>query len=504
MTARTMAHFSLVQSAALPAFALVLDRLREAPTARHATAAGAIVAWAFLCDPYYGVYCLMMAAFMGTWVALTIRQAPARTERVAVRAILDVAITCLAGLVIGIVLRGGGRFEMFGFRISMIRLYTPVLVLTVLALARIWLTLRRRHRLAYTIEPLRVHVWTAAVAALTCLILLAPALSAIAASFGEREWIAPRTWWRSSAAGVDLLAFLVPNPTSAWLGWISRDWVASQSQGFIENVAAIPWTATFAIAIALLYAGLKVSRYWALFTASFALLALGPFVHIAGWQTYIPAPWALLRYAPIIGAARMPTRFTVLVMLGAAVLLAEAVRQLRARSRRPWIPVALVGALLVVELVPAPRTLHAADVPAFCRTIAADPRPVKVIHLPFGIRDGMSSAGNFSAIAQFYQTFHEKGLVGGYVSRLPNRHMRRYRRVRLLRVLFDLSERRDVSAERMERAAESAHTDPPHLGIGYVIVHTELASPQLIAFARSALDLDLVATEGTLQLYEAR
>ena len=502
MIARSMAHFSLVQAAPLPAFAIVLEHLHSRATTRWAVAAGMVIAWAFLCDPYYAVYCLLMASFTGVWMVTAVERRHLPAAPLPLRAVIDIAIVCLSGLIAGIVIRGGGSMELFGVRISMTRLYTPVLVLTILVLVRAWISLRPR--IAWTPAVLRPHVWSAGVAAITCAVLLSPVLSAVSASIRERQWIAPKTLWRSSAAGMDLLAFVVPNPTSVAVGWISRDWIRSLPEGFVENVASVPWVVIFTIAVGLLYAGLKLPRYWTVFTGFFLLLALGPFIEVAGWQTHVPTPWAVLRYVPVIGAARMPTRLTVLVMFGIAVLLAVAVRQLRARSSRPWLPATIVGGLLLVELMPAPRAVHQAHAPAFLQKIAEDPRNVKVLHLPFGLRDGMSSVGDYTALGQFYQTFHEKPLIGGYLSRLRRREFPRYRRVRLFRLLFDLSERRPVSAERMERAIEDAHRSVPDLDIGYVIAYTDRASPQLIAFAKSALDLELVAWEGDMHLYKVR
>lgn len=502
MTARSMAHFSLVQSAPLPAFALVLERLRERPTVKWAAVAGVVIAWAFACDPYYAVYCVLMGGFAALSLAASVHRQRDRPAPAAIRAALDVVAICLAGLIAAILIRGGGRFELFGLRISMTRLYTPVLLLTVLVMARAWIALRPR--VAWTPGLLRPHVWTAGIAALTCAVLLSPVLSAMSASIGEGQWIAPETRWRSSAAGVDLLAFFVPNPTSALFGWIASGWTASLPEGFEENVAAIPWTAILAVSAALLYAGLKLPRYWVAFTALFAWMALGPFVHAAGLVTYVPTPWALVRYIPGIGAARMPTRLAVLVMLGAAVLLALAVRQLRARARRPWMPAVAVGGLLLLELLPAPRTLHPAHAPAFVEVIARDPAPRRVMHLPFGLRDGMTSVGDYNAVSQFYQTVHEKPLLGGYLSRLRLRDVELYRGVPLLRVLLGLSEGAAVSSDEIDRALASAPRDRPRLNIGYVIVYGDRASPQLVSVAKSALDLEFVASEGDQQLYRAR
>jgi hypothetical protein len=498
MTARSTAHFSLVQAAVLPAFALALDRVLERPTLRRGALAGAIVAIAFLCDPYYAVYCLLMAGYAAAWLVVSVQRSAAPAVPAMFRVSIDIAIMCVAGLVAGVMIRGGGRVEFFGVRVSLTHLYTPMLILTVLVLVRLWMALRPR--IALMPAALRPHLRTAGVAMATCVLVLSPVLTVLAAHLGEHQWMAPRTFWRSSPSGLDVLAYLVPNPMSRGLGWIASDWLATGNGGLVENTAAIPWTVTFAIAVALLYAGLRLPRYWVIFTAAAAALSFGPFISIAGWQSHVPTPWALMRYLPVIGASRMPARISILVMLGAAVMLAFAVRALRARSSRPWIPATIVASCLIVELLPAPRSIYPVSLPSFYKRIAADPRPVRVLTLPFGLRDGTSSHGNFSASTQFYQTVHEKGLIGGYLSRLPRGGLEPYRRTHRLSVLMDLSAGRHVSPERFERAIERAHLYPPRLDVGYVVVHTGV-SPQLVSFAEAAFDLEFVTKEAGQALY---
>jgi hypothetical protein len=154
-------------------------------------------------------------------------------------------------------------------------------------------------------------------------------------------------------------------------------------------------------------------------------------------------------------------------------------------------------------LLPAPRALYSAAVPSIFDVIAQDPRPVRVLHLPFGIRDGLSSRGNFSADSQFFQTFHEKGLVGGYLSRLPDGEVERVRKVPVLRVLMRLSEGRMANAEMKSRALESAATDRERLGIGYVVVNRTRTSDELLEFARAAFDMRLMAVDREWELYAA-
>jgi hypothetical protein len=500
MSARAMEHFSLVQAAPLPLFALVFRRLRERPTLRLAAAAGALVAAAFLCDPYYAVYCLLIGAFAIVYSALTVERAAKARRPYRWRAALDVALICLAGLVAGIVVSGGGRFEVLGVRISVTRLYTPVLVLTVLAMVRICVALRPRIAFVMPVmlPPARVLV----AGGLTCLVLLSPILSPMVSALGQSEWVSPRVLWRSSAPGLDLLALFVPNPLHPIFGDLFRRGVAAGPGGFVENVASVPWTLIGVLIAAAWLARTRFPRDWVLFTASFALLALGPFVHIAGMNTYVPTPWTILRYVPVVGAARMPGRMLVLVMLGLAVLLAVALRDLRARSRHPGVLTACVAGLLLFEMAPAPRTLHSAKAPAVYHRIRQDPRELKVLALPFGLRDGLSSYGNMSTAKQFFQTVHEKPLLGGYLSRLPKGDVEEYHRRRVTRALLDLSEGRSLSPERRAAVIARARETLPALGVGYVVVNRARASREIEAFAIDAFDLRHVMADGTYVLYQ--
>lgn len=499
MSARATAHFSLVQTAPLPLFALLFARLHTHPTRRLAAAMGITVACAFLCDPYYAVYCLLIGGFAIVYSAVVIQHGAVPARRYLGRAALDVALMCLAGLIVGMIVRGGSRFEVFGIRVSMTRLYTPVLVFTVLAVARVWLAIRSRVSLVF--PPILPPLQVLGTAGLACIVLLTPVLSALLGAAGESQWRSPSVLWRSSPGGLDLLALFVPNPLHPWFGRYFEDAASQMPGGLVENVGSIPWVLISTLVIAAGAARWQAPRYWLAFTAFFGLLTLGPFIHVAGQLTYVPTPWALLRYVPVIGAARMPSRIMALVMLGLAMLLAYALRDLRRRVRWPAAVTALVSAALLFEMLPAPRELHSAAVPAMNHIIAADPRPVRVMNLPFGLRDGLSSHGNTSAIGQFNQTVHQKQLIGGYISRLRRRDVATYRRIRVIGALLDLSEGKPLPPERRQSTIDRAHEIMPVLNLGYVVVDTDRASEDLIAFAREAFDLTLVTSEGPFVLY---
>ena len=406
---------------------------------------------------------------------------------------------CLGGLIAGIIVRGGGRFEWMGIHISMTRLYTPVLLFTVLVAARMWVSVRQRIQWRFPAFPPARVVF---VSVIVCVGVLSPVLTAMGSRFGERQWMTPSVMWRSSAPGLDLLALFVPNPLHPWFGGFFAPGLSTMSNGFVENVGSIPWVLIATLLLAAGHARARLPRYWIAFSAFFALLALGPFIRVAGVLTYIPTPWALVRYLPIVSAARMPTRILVLVMFGLAVLLAYALRDLRTRVPHARLVTIAIGALLIFEILPAPRTLHTAAIPSIFDTVAADPRPIKVMTLPFGLRDGLSSIGNTTAAAQFYQTRHEKQIIGGYISRLPRQDVADYRRMRVTRALIDLSEGQPLPDEQRANAIERAHQLLRAWNLGYVVVDRDRASEELIQFAKEAFDLTFVASDGRYQLYK--
>jgi hypothetical protein len=496
MIAKSTAHFSLLAAAPLAFFLLLLLRVERTGKLRDAALAGLVVAWAALCDAYYGIYCvLLFCVFAGARLVRMERHAPPMP----LARVLDVLMLCLAGLVFGILASGGRRVQLPGITVSMRSAYTPMLLLTLTALVR--LALVARPRLATPGFDPRPIVGMLLAAGVVCATMLSPVLFALGHRMAEGGRLQEEVFWRSSPAGIDLAAWVIPNPNHPLAGPIWRDWLTRERlDAFPEQVASLTFVAIAVIALALWKRREPLPRMWLAITISFALLALGPFIRVAGVETYVPGPWALLRYVPIVGGARMPTRFVVPAMLAFSVLFAVCLARLATGPPRRTV-LAGVGALLVFELWPAPRPLHTAEVPGIYRRIKEDPRGIRILELPFGIRDGVMSEGDFSASSQFYQTYHEKALIGGYLSRIPVTEVAKYRRFPLLSALLDLSERQPLDATTERRARADAQPLVERTRMGYVVIDTRRASPALREFAVSAFGLVRIAEEDGRELY---
>jgi hypothetical protein len=504
LVTRGTGHFSLVAAAPLALFLLVLLRADGHERLRDAVALGGAMWLAASTDVYYAVYCVVIGAVFLVSRVLAIERSPFSGRHVAIRWTLDALLLLVAGLIAAMAFSGGWEVTVAGRALSMRSLYTPMLVLTLLVVARFAWEWRMRR---VNLEPAgawRLATFVAASAAVA-VTLLSPVLFAAALRVSGGDGDASPILWRSSPSGVDLLAFIVPNPNHPFASAQIDAWLTARPRGFVENVASMSIVSLLTMAVAWCL-GWRPSRWWAGLSILFALMALGPFVQVAGVNTHLPGPWAVLRYVPVVGLARTPARFAVVVALGVAILFAAALVFLGRRypARRPLL-LCGAGALIVFELLPVPIPLYSAAVPSVYAHVAAAPDDVRLLELPWGLRDGTTSVGDFTARSQFFQTVHGKYLVGGYLSRVAwDRRLPEVRGHPVLDALVTLSEGQPLAADRVEKAVHAAPDFLRATKIGYVMVDRSRAAGDLQAFARRAFDLELVAADGALELYRPR
>ncbi len=451
LVARSTGHFSLVAAAPLAAFLWCLHRIDRSESPGDAVLAGLAVAWAAFCDPYYAVYCALIATIYAVSRVVRLDWRPTWKHGVGTW-MLDLVIVLAVALVVGLAfgrgqrfyaaraadqrarsvhadagLDGAGRGARAGLPASGYR--GPRSALAAVAAHGRGRGVRRRRRARRRCSTAR-----------RC-------------GCSTARWVSPPIYWRSSPRGVDLLAFVTPNPSHPIMVWLFGQPQLAAPTVFVEYTASMSLVALAIVGVALWRWGLR-AKGWVTFTVIFAGLALGPFVHVAGFNTLVPGPWALLRYAPVFSMTRMPPRFAIVAALGLSMLFALALVQLGHRyPHRRRALLAVVAACLAFELWPGPRPLYSASVSAVYDVVRADPRPVRILELPFGVRDGVTSEGDFSARYQFHQAFHGKRLMGGYLSRVSSRRFKEVRESPMLTGLLALSEGHDLSPQRRGGAA---------------------------------------------------
>jgi hypothetical protein len=501
LTAKGTAHFSLVIAASLPLFLWALLRALDMGRVRDAVLVGVVVAAAYYSDAYYAVYCAIMGVFMVTWRFSRVewRGKVAAWPQLALA--LNFVIVLVGALIAWRVLSGTTGIAIGPIQIGLQTLYTPFLIFLLAVALRAWLAWRLILRLDDPGARPAVLLRLGLVSIGACLVLLLPELVGIALRFVNGRLPGTEIYWRSSPRGVDTLAYVVPNPNHPWFGDLTRQWfLPDQPYGFPEFVGSFSIVAFAVIATG---AWLRLlPRFWVAFTGFFVWLSLGPFIHIAGINTYVIGPWALLRYVPVIGMARSPSRFAVVAVLGMSLLVAFALQGLRHRYAAPRWAGALLAVMLAIELLPAPRPLYSAAVPDVYRLIATtDDESGRLLELPTGIRDGTSSLGNFSASSAYFQTSHRRPLIGGYLSRLSRWRKAENERAPMLWALFALSEGRDLSPDRKDEARHSRVAFLRRTCVRFVVVNKQRASNDLQAFAVDALGLTRVHEDEAYVLF---
>jgi hypothetical protein len=142
----------------------------------------------------------------------------------------------------------------------------------------------------------------------------------------------------------DLAGFSLPTQLHPLLGGVVRD----MSDGSALRPDGSQWQVdkgqhlTLGLAgLALAVIGLAVGRrrgawLWALSAALFFLLALGPSLRIAGYDTGLPGPFRILQELPFFKGNRYPSRFSVMLLVSVAPLVALGAQWLLARLAAVW------------------------------------------------------------------------------------------------------------------------------------------------------------------------
>jgi hypothetical protein len=219
----------------------------------------------------------------------------------------------------------------------------------------------------------------------------------------------------------------------------------------------------------------------------FTTFSLGPLLQINGKSefnldgltTTVPLPFILLHYIPVVKANRVPNRFAVVLMLALAVMAGYGaywfLNKIAGRGQRPArllvaaVSVLLAG-LVLFEHWSVPLPLTDARIPPVYEQVAADPGDFAILQLPMGWRNSFGVQGAESTQTQYYQTYHNKRLLSGNISRNPPFKFEYFRKVPILDSLMAIQTYEDVDAERRAADRSTAGEFVSFYDIRYVVV----------------------------------
>lgn len=149
---------------------------------------------------------------------------------------------------------------------------------------------------------------------------------------------------------------------------------------------------------------------WFLVLLVFAVMSLGPVLHIGGREVpYLRLPYALVESLfPPLKLSGVPVRMMVMVMLAASVLCAAGVKLLLQGKMKKKVVLMLTVVILAVEYLPRPLPASQPPLKGYVQVLQ---------DLPDG--GGIIDVLTKRTPALYYQTIHEKPVAFGYVARVP-------------------------------------------------------------------------------------
>jgi len=220
-------------------------------------------------------------------------------------------------------------------------------------------------------------------------------------------------------------------------------------------------------------------RFWIVSTIIFALIALGPTLRFNGQEHELPLPFDALAALPFFKGNRYPSRYSVILTLCWAALAAYGLHSLTSRIRREALKRSLAGilaSLVVFEHLSVPLPLSDLRVPDVYATISEEPGDFAVLELPLAWRNGFRVTGTKDPVImfeQFYQTTHEKRLLGGNTSRNPEYKFQYFTEAPVINTIIALENGHEVERETWDRDRELAPEVLRLLGVRYVVLHSE-------------------------------
>jgi len=290
----------------------------------------------------------------------------------------------------------------------------------------------------------------------------------------------------------DLMGFFIPSALHPLFGKYVSQFYQNFTGNIVENTTYVGYTVMFLVAYYILKCRKKLgeARFWILSSAFFFILSLGPILHINGrthftvFDVTVPLPYSILYYLPVIQIMRVPSRLVFMLMLSLAVLIGYGIKELFKYSNEKTlgkiskkdITVVVISCLVIFEFIMVPYPVHRAYVPEFYRQIAAEKEDYAIIEVPFNKDVFLLSD------YMYYQTIHDKRLVGGYLSRTPAYTTAFIENTPVINNFWSLQPRSDILDQNSTKLGGWLLD---YYNVRYVILHKDHLSPEEFEYANN-------------------
>lgn len=291
----------------------------------------------------------------------------------------------------------------------------------------------------------------------------------------------------------DLMSFFLPSHLHPLLGQFTSDLYSNILSWPAERVNFIGYIVLGLSILALLKSKKKPDvKFWLVSTFFFTIISLGPILHFNGAAAFtdsnlkIPLPYQILyNTIPFLKNCRTVGRFFVIATLGYSVLAGYGFSELlKYKPERKKLIFTIVGFLLIFEYLSIPYPTTQVSVPDFYYQISNDKDNYAMLEIPQN-----SNAGYMDFQDLYYQTVHNKALVGGYSARYPANVGDFQRKTPFIKELqyYSLGTK-DILQENVTDIGTSVLNAN---NIRYVIVHKDQLSSEQFEFVTNLLNKTL-------------
>jgi hypothetical protein len=277
---------------------------------------------------------------------------------------------------------------------------------------------------------------------------------------------------QSTVYQTDLLAYVIPSryhPVFERLFNLDAFYKSHFSHN--RNWQAFPGYLVLALMGYAFVRHVRRGSFWALLALVFWVLALGPYLRVAGHLVQgIPLPYHLVANLFFMSALRAPNRLNAILALPVTVLATLSISDLFTKAKRHWNwkkrtifwASALLGCLILFEYLVLPFPLMQPRVSPFYELLRSEDGQFAVLDVPTG--------WGASRYHMYYQTIHHRPIVEGHISRPIGDP---YRFMRQIPLLSSVNQYND-----WELAFPGVSRQLGFLadaGVRYVIVHKDMA-----------------------------
>ncbi|MBI5035214.1 MAG: hypothetical protein HZB51_32205 [Chloroflexi bacterium] len=371
-----------------------------------------------------------------------------------------------------------------------------------------------------------VPLWS--ITTLTSLLVAAPMLAIVANDFATEggNYIRVFPIKYSTDRSYDLVSYFVPNAWNTFYSFVPKipgvNGGVNANDGSALSPDRQPFVGYIVLALAIFatIAQWKRARLWSIAAIVFALLSLGPSLHVLANDTGIPLPYLALHEIPIVNHIRIPMRYGIMVMFALAILAAIAVTEIQKRlthqvpsltqpatrntSYALRFTLLFLPIFILLEFANLPYPTQAISIPKIYSNIAHTPGDFTVLEIP-------SFNWRGAAATEAYQVVHGKRILRAYTNRIapgPAEYFG-YRStpivVRSLRVLEGY-EKGPLAPEDIAEDKSVRDDVVRFFDLRYAVVHRNfLKSDQVDAidlYLRDVLNAKKVSDDGDTLAYE--